>query len=1424
MTKYLTLVGSLSLILSCNVQAGETELLNAISGLREHVVGSANLTAAQITTRRTILRNNASFAGNSAASISASLDLLRVYENRNDPIFRDEFSRTNASTQFFALRLAMFDLQQAIMDDVYNASNLANHRDLLADVKFEMAGNDVNRVNAPADPNAVYQVQINASQPRAFGYEVQFGTEPARRPTGAYLAPGSIGTVTVPPNLVGKGFQIRVGAHVANLQNRPNNYKRLNRVTRTYPINSVTTEIANPLGGGIYIEVPYQMEEGLATIQFRNTVRSPFYSNTVARTTTLPEWRNTERNFSGPWADFETDKFMLTLPTDWIFAYSDPVTLMNNWDLSMDACSDLQGLPRVRPKTVLYCIIDVTLDANVFSPGYPQSNDNFDSTPANPYNGNQNHDYLKGPQFTDEVDFHEFGHAASINKFSGEVEALVNLFAVPVLNKMFNVPLETAFGRSLNFDMAGRMNRTAAAINWSIHPRFRSNQPMRGSEMQYQHRGYAKYVETAALFGWDALEEFWSSVAFDAELDPPVFYEKNADPINSRFIRMSNAANADLLPLIYFWGIHPNSPTENTAESIAIIQEKLAVQGIKPSAAIYDRLKYYQSVVPMSRGAFRAHDDAFRSFVSNADKDLYAGFRNTWDADLGQDSVDRIQNIINLFFPDGRPVESLPYYEDFEDGIGAFAQATDDDYEWRHNRGPTLTTNVGPDAAAGGEFYMYAEGHDAPSIGDTTSLTATFDFSEVQPTVLTFDYHMYGAFIDFMTVDIFDGQTWTHDIWRLDGQQQTSSSDAWRSATVDLTSFTGNSEVTVRFRTQNETFKGGDPAIDNVRIDVPLQTPPFADSFENGLDVLWRKSTGADSFFIVNSGGTDTGASGPSGASDGNNYIYAEGHNGIVGFKTAGFEREFDFSNSSDAVLSFDYHMYGGQINFLTVDINDGTRWIEDVWRRNGQQQNSSAAPWANATVDLSAYSNLPRVTIRFRTGQRRYGASDVAIDNFALTATTGPAPPVADDLAVSGNQGNGFAINLSASDPSDSPLTYTVFDSPSNGTLSGNAPALTYTPNAGFVGTDSFTYVASNSSFTSDPATVSIVVSPPGFIFFTDFGNAADGNVNAADLNAVSSLGGSWNVDFGSIGSEFVGNASGRDYALLLDSVSATGSANGDHATLQLDSPADFSNPITVSFDFTKARSGTPKKMAITGYGPDGTSIAFQLQLDFAGAGFIEALTDAGLQSFASVSPPFASPDNAYDPSLLRNFSITLDGTSVSYEGEGLATLVGTIPNSQTALSSIEWEITGATTAAQGFWLDNVSVGFEPEEDPFVTWASGFGLTGAAADHLADNENGGLGDGYSNILEYALGLDPTVSDSAFDDIVVEADSFSVDFRRRKLDDVTIFLEWSPNLQDPWVTNGVVETVTGDDGVFEDITATVPMDQQRKFVRIRAVE
>ena len=95
------------------------------------------------------------------------------------------------------------------------------------------------------------------------------------------------------------------------------------------------------------------------------------------------------------------------------------------------------------------------------------------------------------------------------------------------------------------------------------------------------------------------------------------------------------------------------------------------------------------------------------------------------------------------------------------------------------------------------------------------------------------------------------------------------------------------------------------------------------------------------------------------------------------------------------------------------------------------------------------------------------------------VTLNVAPGTPLANPQSVNTNQDTAVGVTLTGSDPDVPalPLTYAVTVSPAHGTLSGTAPNLTYTPAAGYYGTDSFSFTASNGTNTSTAAAVSITV-----------------------------------------------------------------------------------------------------------------------------------------------------------------------------------------------------------------------------------------------------------------------------------------------------------------------------------------------------------
>src|SRR5439155_3601446 len=86
---------------------------------------------------------------------------------------------------------------------------------------------------------------------------------------------------------------------------------------------------------------------------------------------------------------------------------------------------------------------------------------------------------------------------------------------------------------------------------------------------------------------------------------------------------------------------------------------------------------------------------------------------------------------------------------------------------------------------------------------------------------------------------------------------------------------------------------------------------------------------------------------------------------------------------------------------------------------------------------------------------------SNVATVTISVTAVNDA--PVASDEVVATDEDTAKAITLSATDVEGSPLTYAIVAGPAHGTLSGTAPAVTYTPAANYNGPDSFTFKAND-------------------------------------------------------------------------------------------------------------------------------------------------------------------------------------------------------------------------------------------------------------------------------------------------------------------------------------------------------------------------
>ncbi|MBW3622530.1 MAG: tandem-95 repeat protein [Armatimonadetes bacterium] len=106
-------------------------------------------------------------------------------------------------------------------------------------------------------------------------------------------------------------------------------------------------------------------------------------------------------------------------------------------------------------------------------------------------------------------------------------------------------------------------------------------------------------------------------------------------------------------------------------------------------------------------------------------------------------------------------------------------------------------------------------------------------------------------------------------------------------------------------------------------------------------------------------------------------------------------------------------------------------------------------------------------------------GSSTVDVGTVSLSVVPVNDAPVATDLSAATAEDTPIPLTLSATDIDGDPLTYPIVEPPRHGTLTGVAPALTYTPAKDYHGPDSFTYRANDGKADSNTAAVTLTVTP---------------------------------------------------------------------------------------------------------------------------------------------------------------------------------------------------------------------------------------------------------------------------------------------------------------------------------------------------------
>lgn len=203
---------------------------------------------------------------------------------------------------------------------------------------------------------------------------------------------------------------------------------------------------------------------------------------------------------------------------------------------------------------------------------------------------------------------------------------------------------------------------------------------------------------------------------------------------------------------------------------------------------------------------------------------------------------------------------SLPFSENFQTFTPGTPGSLSNDwsttmtgnYPWTVNTGGTPSLYTGPLAdhtlSTLNGVYMFTEASSAGTGNEAQLISPVINLSNVSNAELKFWYHMFGAGISALNVDIYTN-TWTN-IYTITGQQQTAQTSPWLQASVNLQAYVGTA-VKIRFRTISNGDYRNDISIDDVLLQEVI--PPTNDEPCGAISLSVGSSCSYTTFTNVNS-------------------------------------------------------------------------------------------------------------------------------------------------------------------------------------------------------------------------------------------------------------------------------------------------------------------------------------------------------------------------------------------------------------------------------------------------------------------------------------------------------------------------------------------------------------------------------------------
>uniref|UniRef100_A0A667YGY2 Peptidase M60 domain-containing protein n=1 Tax=Myripristis murdjan TaxID=586833 RepID=A0A667YGY2_9TELE len=220
------------------------------------------------------------------------------------------------------------------------------------------------------DPDALlpYIIKNNPVMPVVYNYKIKInantGGADTWLSTGLYLSPGMRTYMSMPAEIVNKGWKVQIGCQTDYLKH--DKLKRAPCVYERFPVTSEMMQVWNLWGGLIYLVAPPNTQlEGLEVI-VQIAIPAPYYKSGV---TTAADW-SLLRKAPAPWAELEFENIIITVPSDVVRALERPDEVAAVWDDIMRGIADLAAIPHKFPRKERF-VADVQISHGWMHAGYP---------------------------------------------------------------------------------------------------------------------------------------------------------------------------------------------------------------------------------------------------------------------------------------------------------------------------------------------------------------------------------------------------------------------------------------------------------------------------------------------------------------------------------------------------------------------------------------------------------------------------------------------------------------------------------------------------------------------------------------------------------------------------------------------------------------------------------------------------------------------------------------------------------------------------------------------------------------------------------------------------------------------------------------------------------------------------------------------